>query len=395
MLDVWSVSRLAHTLQDLIRSDPSLEDLWVEGEVSNLRQGTRGHLYFTLKDLQAQVRCVMFGGIWQAQDLENGHHVLAHGRIDYYPTRGDLQFYVDFVRSAGVGIFRAQFERVLAKLEGEGLFDESRKRPLPPFPKKIGVATSPVGAVFQDICNVIGRRWPLAEVVLASTPVQGPEAVPGLIWAIHRLNEEGVDLIIIARGGGSWEELTAFNDESVARAVFSSRVPVIAGVGHQPDLTIVDLVADRRAPTPSAAAELAVPDISVIKGQLRSYGLRLEAAAQSYLTTYRKELRGCVARLDAYTPKIDHLKGRLTGLAHRIGLAAQREIKALAREVEAISARLKALDPKAVLRRGYALVYLRRGPVVTSVSQVEPGAQIEVQLADGLFPAQVLGQYGF
>jgi len=395
VLEVWPVSRLAQAVQDLIRSEPRLGDLWVEGEVSNLRPGHGGHLYFTLKDEQAQVRCVMFGGRWRAGPLENGHHVLAHGRVDYYTVRGDLQFYVDFVEPAGVGLFRAEFERVREKLAQEGLFDPSRKRPLPPFPRRIGVATSPVGAVFHDICQVIGRRWPLAEVVLAPTPVQGAEAVPGLVQAIHRLNDEGVDVIIVARGGGSLEELWAFNEEAVARAIFASRVPVIAGVGHEPDVTIADLVADCRAPTPSAAAELAVPDAAEVARALRAYCLSLEGAVARLLEDGRQGLRYALARLRAHAPPLAQWRQRLQGLCRHMALVGGARLGERRQAVEGLQARLAALDPRAVLARGYAIVRQRGGPIVTSVAQVAPGQRLDVFVADGQFPAEVSMQYGF
>ncbi len=395
MLEVWSVSRLAQAVQELIRSQPHLGDLWLEGEVSNIRPGHGGHLYFTLKDEQAQVRCVMFGGRWRAGPLENGHQVLAHGRVDYFAPRGDLQFYVDFIEAAGVGLFWAEFARVREKLAQEGLFDEARKRPLPPFPRRIGVATSPVGAVFHDICHVIGRRWPLAEVVLAPTPVQGPEAVEGVVRAIHRLNEEGVDVIIVARGGGSLEELWAFNQEAVARAIFASRAPVISGVGHEPDVTIADLVADRRAPTPSAAAEMAVPDALQVAQALRTHARALEGALARLLQGGRQGLRYALARLQAQVPPLAPWRQRLRLLCRHMSLVSNAGLQGRRQGVASLQARLLALDPRAVLARGYALVQARGGPVVSSVAQVTPGQPLDVFVADGHFPVEVSRQYGF
>lgn len=395
MLEVWSVSQLAQTVQEAIRAEPRLSDLWLEGEVSNIRLGHGGHLYFTIKDHQAQVRCVMFGGRWRAATLENGHHVLAHGRVDYFIARGDLQFYVDFVEAAGVGIFRAEFERVRKKLEEEGLFDVARKRPLPPFPQRIGVATSPVGAVFHDICNVIGRRWPLAEVVLAPTPVQGAEAVAGIVAAIRRLNEEGVDVIIVARGGGSWEELWPFNEEAVARAIFASRVPVIAGVGHEPDITIADLVADQRAPTPSAAAELAVPDATQMARLIHTHMQTLDTALGRLLDGRRRELRHTLTRLQAHAPTVAAWEQRLAGLWHRLAELSQLQMQRLRQRLDGLRAQLDALNPRAVLARGYAIVQKRGDKVVTSVAHVAPGDALDVFVVDGCFPAEVSQQYGF
>src|SRR3990170_3714685 len=269
MIEAYSVSRLARYLKDLLDSDLALSNLWVEGEVSNLSRSSAGHLYFTLKDEEAQLRCVMFRRASGGAPVENGTQVLAHGNVSFYEVRGDLQLVVDSVQPAGVGPWQAEFERLKEKLEAEGLFDPARKRPLPRFPRRVGVVTSPAGAAFHDICHVIGRRWPLAEVVLAPTAVQGPEAAAGICEAVRLLNqEEGIDVVIVARGGGSLEELWPFNEETVARAIHGSRLPVVSGVGHETDYTIADYVADVRAPTPSAAAETAVPDRAEVARQV-------------------------------------------------------------------------------------------------------------------------------
>src|SRR3990172_7585678 len=269
MIEAYRVSWLARYLKELIESDLRLSNIWVDGEVSNLSRSSAGHLYFTLKDEEAQLRCVMFRRAHGGAPVENGAQVLAHGNVSFYEARGDLQLIVDFVQAAGVGVWQAQFERLKEQLEAEGLFDPARKRSLPEFPQRIGVVTSPVGAALHDICNVVGRRWPLAEIVLAPTPVQGPDAVPGIIGGIEQLNRRGdIDVIIAGRGGSSIEELWAFNEELVARAIFASVVPVVSAVGHETDVTIADFVADRRAPTPSAAAELVVPDRAEVAARI-------------------------------------------------------------------------------------------------------------------------------
>lgn len=395
MLEAWTVSRLALVVKGVIQGAPQLQDIWLEGELSNLRRGPGGHLYFTLKDGVAQVRCVMFGGQWRAAGLENGQQVLAHGRVDFWEVRGELQFYVDFVQPAGVGVWQAQFEMLKARLAAEGLFDPARKRPLPPFPRRIGVATSPAGHVFHDICQVIGRRWPLAEIVLAPTPVQGADAVPGLVWAIRRLNEEGVDVIIVARGGGSAEELWAFNEEQVARAIFASRVPVISGVGHEPDVTIADLVADVRAPTPSAAAEMAVPDCAHLRQRMASLAWALESGIDEVMAARLRELSQAETRLERALPDIASLAQRARALGERCLLLAGQRLQQLEERVRSLGQRLGSLDPRATLARGYAIVRLRAGPVVTSLSQVKAGDLLDVQVADGQFPAEVKRQYGF
>ncbi|MGI8549463.1 MAG: exodeoxyribonuclease VII large subunit, partial [Dehalococcoidia bacterium] len=261
---IVTVEQLAGHVKMLLESDPLLTDVWVSGEISNLSRPTSGHCYFTLKDGAAQIRSAMFKQKARAAyrtALQHGAQVLAHGYVSFYEARGDLQFYVDAVQPAGVGVLQAEFERRYARLEAEGLFAAERKRPLPPFPRRIGVVTSETGAVFHDICHVIGRRWPLLQIVLAPTRVQGDGAADGMADAIAGLNRvRDIDVIIVARGGGSLEDLWAFNEERVVRAIYASRIPVISAVGHETDYTIADAVADVRAPTPSAAAEIVAPD---------------------------------------------------------------------------------------------------------------------------------------
>ena len=272
---ILTVSQAVSYLRELLESDLVLGDVWISGEVSGPRTQPSGHTYFVLKDASTQLRSVLFRAAQLRQRrlvdyLTQGSQVIVHGRLTVYEARGELQIVVDFVQPAGVGLHHAQYERLRLQLEEEGLFDAARKRPLPLFPRRIGVVTSPAGAVFHDICNILRRRWPLAEVVLAPTPVQGQEAPIGVVTAIESLNLLGdVDVIIVARGGGSVEELWAFNEEPVARAVFGSLVPIVSAVGHETDYTICDYVADLRAPTPSAAAELVAPDWLQVAAQIR------------------------------------------------------------------------------------------------------------------------------
>src|SRR3990172_8867435 len=290
-LQVYAVRQVATHLRELVESDLFLSDLWIAGEVSNLRRYPSGHLYFSLKETDAALSCVLFKSANTGFQFEDGDAVVAHGRVSFYEVRGDLQFIVDFVQPEGVGALQAEFERLKARLQEEGLFDEARKRPLPRFPRGIGVATSAAGAVFHDICHVLERRWPLGEVVLAPTAVQGPEAVPGIVGAFSALNEQrGIDVVIVARGGGSLEDLWAFNDEAVARAIFGSVVPVVA---HEPDTTIAAFVADVRAPTPSAAAELVAPERTEVS-------VRLSVAAGTLLSCAQRqtdEAKACVGQV--------------------------------------------------------------------------------------------------
>jgi exodeoxyribonuclease VII large subunit len=388
-MDVYSVSEVTTYLRELLETNPHLADLWVSGEVSNLTRSPAGHLYFTLKDENAQLRCVFFRRPNMGAPLDQGMQVVAHGRVSLYEVRGDLQFYVDFVQPEGVGVLHAQFERLKAQLEEEGLFDEARKRPLPRFPRRIGVVTSPVGAVFHDICNVLGRRWPLAEVVLAPSAVQGPEAASGVVSALAALNDEGaIDVIIVARGGGSLEELWAFNEESVARAIYASRVPVVSAIGHETDYTIADFVADLRAPTPSAAAELVAPDRLEVT-------VRLSVLAASLLTSCRGEVESrrtvvsqAVGRMERLTPDLARERQRLDDLSRQANASLEALLRRWRERLSGFAGQLRSLDPNATLARGYALVQ-RDGHVVSSVAEVTGGERLSVRVKDGGFPVRV------
>ncbi len=397
MIEAYRVSWLARYLKELVESDLKLSNIWVEGEVSNLSRSTAGHTYFTLKDEEAQLRCVMFRRASGGVPLESGTLVLAHGNVSFYEARGDLQLIVDFVQPAGVGVWQAQFERLKEQLQSEGLFDPARKRALPRFPQRVGVATSPAGAVFHDICHVIERRWPLAEVVLAATPVQGPQAAAGLCEALCQLNEQaGIDVVIIARGGGSLEELAAFNEEIVARAVYSSAVPVVSGVGHETDVTIADYVADLRAPTPSAAAEAVVPDRREVSRRLEGLALTLHTWTSGQLNRGRVDLERTSQRLRWALPDVSRLAERVGAVWRSAQVAAQRTLEQRSDRLNGFALQLRSLDPKQTLARGYAVVQLRDGKqAVTSVRQVKGRDRLDVHVRDGRFPAEVSRQYGF
>jgi exodeoxyribonuclease VII large subunit len=397
LIEAYRVSWLAHYLRELIESDLRLSNIWVEGEVSNLTRSSAGHLYFTLKDEEAQLRCVMFRRSAGGAPVENGAQVLTHGNVSFYEARGDLQLIVDFAQPAGVGVWQAQFERLKEQLEGEGLFDPARKRPLPEFPRRLGVVTSPTGAVFHDISHVVGRRWPAAEIVLAPTAVQGAEAVPGIVAALRRLNAEpDVDVIILARGGGSIEELWAFNEEAVARAVHGSRVPVISGVGHETDYTIADYVADVRAPTPSAAAETAVPDRADVRRRVEGLALSLQAWTAGQVNQGRAATAQAVHRLRLAQPDAGPWRQRLGRLVLATEVAMERATSRRGERLNSFAAQLRSLDPRRTLARGYAVVQMREDRrVVTSVRQVQRRERLTVHVQDGKFPAEVSKQYGF
>ncbi len=395
-MHVYAVHEITSYLRELFESNPLLGDLWITGECSNVSRPASGHVYFTLKDADAQLRCAFFarrGGpsATTSRLVENGAAVTAHGRVSLYEQRGELQFYVDFVQPEGVGALQAEYERLKAQLEQEGLFDESRKRPLPRFPRRIGVVTSESGAVFHDICHVLERRWPLAEIVLAPTPVQGPDAVPGIIGGLDQLNRLGdIDVIIAGRGGGSIEELWAFNDEHVARAIFASSVPVVSAVGHETDTTIADFVADRRAPTPSAAAEIVAPDRADLRVRLGVAAGSLESVLRERLATERASVRECVRYIERRAPDVNRERQRADDLARRAQSAAERLHRDAVQGVGGCVWRLKALDPFATLERGYAIV--QRGPaVISSVASVRAGDALDVRVKDGTFGAVVGG----
>jgi len=329
--------------------------------------------------------------------LEDGIQVTAHGRISFFERRGELQLNVDFVQPAGVGIWQAQLERLKAQLEEEGLFEPSRKRPIPSFPRRIGVVTSPTGAVFHDICNIIGRRWPLTEIVLAPTPVQGDEAAPTIVEALSRLNDESdIDVIIVARGGGSLEELWPFNEEIVARAIYASRIPVVSAVGHETDYTIADYVADLRASTPSAAAELVVPDRREISRQLRGSMITLAGWMAGQVAGQRAGVEQLSLRLHRSVPAVDQERERLAVLLRGAHSAISQTLNGHRERLKAYALQLRSLEPRGTLARGYALVQRRAdGQVVRSVSQVKGRDRLNVEVADGRFPAEVSRQYGF
>ncbi len=394
----YTVSQLMARIRSTVETDPRLMDVWVEGEISNFRQVASGHCYFTLKDGGAELRCVMWRD--RARGMRalpaNGDSVLAHGRVGVYEQRGDLQLYVDALEPLGLGWLYQEYERLKARLEAEGLFAAERKRPLPRFPRRIGVVTSPDAAALRDILNILSRRYPLAEVVLAPTLVQGEEAPPQIIAALRALNaREDIDVILLARGGGSLEELWAFNDERVARAVAASRIPVVCGVGHETDFSLADFAADRRAPTPSAAAELATPDRAELLQQVRTLRVRLARALEADLARRRERVRGQVRALRRLSPalRLAQARQRLDDLAERAGRAVRHQIAVRRERLAGLAGRLEGVSPLATLERGYAIVQRAAdGLIVRSPAQVEVGDALRVRVHEGEFKARVAGE---
>ncbi len=398
-MNILAVSELTGYIAELFDSDPILGDVWIRGEVSNCSRPASGHCYFTLKDSGSQVRCVLFkqDAMWQPFVPGNGDAILAHGRITLYEPRGEYQLRVDLVQPDGIGALQLAFEELRTRLDREGLFDPARKRPLPAMPRAIGVVTSPTGAVWHDIQTVIGRRFALAELVLSPTAVQGADAPERIVAALRAVcADERVEVVILARGGGSAEDLAAFNDERVARAIFAARVPVISGVGHEVDVTIADFVADLRAPTPSAAAELAVPDLRELLGAVEAARERLHALMAGRLADSSERLARARVCLDHASPEQTIMRGRerVAALRRSAAQTLRHSWELSSQRIEALERQLAALDPRAVLGRGYAVVEdASDGLPLTSVAEAYPRRALRVTVADGAFGAEVSTKY--
>ncbi len=386
----YTVSAVAEYLKASLESDPRLADLMVVGEVSGYRNPSSGHHYFALRDEQSVLRCVMFRGGRGGQFLSDGSQVICHGRISIYTARGDLQYYVDQVEPDGVGALQKAFEEMRKRLESEGLFESGRKRQLPAMPARIAVITSPTGAVIQDILNVLTRRYPLAEVILIPTAVQGEKAAPEIVRAFQALNTlDDIDVAIVARGGGSLEDLWSFNEETVARAIFASNVPVISAIGHETDTTIADLVADVCAPTPSAAAEIVAPATADLAGEVAGYAARIDEIVGRRVADSRSHFELAVDRMNLRVPGTTLPRQRIDDLLVRARLAGQRLVESSKLRLATVEASLSALGPKKILGRGYTITRLADGKAATSVLQFETGDRMAVTFADGSVDATV------
>ncbi len=395
----WSVTQLTRYLRDLLENDRNLQDLWVQGEISNLSRPSSGHMYFTLKDSGAALRCVMWRSAVARLGFlpREGDAVEAHGSINIYEASGQYQLYADTLRPVGEGALYQEFLRLKARLEAEGLFDPERKKPVPRWPRTIGIVTSPTGAALRDMLNTILRRYPVARVILAPSPVQGEEAPLGIVAALNALNAVvRPDVILVARGGGSIEDLWAFNDERVARAIAASAIPVISGVGHETDFTIADFVSDLRAPTPTAAAELATPNRADLLISLQDLLNRNRRSLETILNNNRWVVNHAENRLHLVSPRtrIRTDRQRLDDLMRRAGSASRHRLKLYGSAITSLQQRLAALNPLAVLQRGYAVVTASDGSTVRSVQQVQPGAGLQVRVSDGSFAARVEPQAG-
>ncbi|WP_339816631.1 exodeoxyribonuclease VII large subunit [Paenibacillus sp. FSL R7-0216] len=439
---ILTVKDLNRYIRMKLESDQVLTDVWIRGEISNFTHHSSGHMYFTLKDADSRIKCIMFASHNQRLPFrpKEGMRVIARGNVSVYERDGQYQFYATHMQPDGVGSLYLAFEQLKQKLDAEGLFAPGRKRPLPQFPKTIGVVTSPTGAAVRDILTTLGRRYPQAKVILYPVLVQGKGAAPSIVKAIQTLSAMGeADVLIVGRGGGSLEELWAFNEEQVARAIYESAIPVISAVGHETDFTIADFVADLRAATPTAAAELAVPHMAELRALLRQREQVLQQGLQHRLQQARERLRR-LTRSPALTQprrsllqhaeRLDRLSSRLTGrMETRLQLAGaaqdrlhQRLLRFHPKEALVFAGRrrreadrllrqamqgilreksgqlasgirhLDALSPLKVMARGYSLVYDERGErLIKSLSEVDPGDRITVKVTDGELDCQVWG----
>jgi exodeoxyribonuclease VII large subunit len=423
---VRTVSEVSRAVRDRVRSDDGLRDLWVEGEVGRVTVSTAGHAYFTLKDARAQLQCVWFRDerIRSPFQPQTGLQVVAHGRMDVFEPQGALQLYVDTLQPSGFGDLAVRFEQTKARLANEGLFDAGRKRPLPARPRTVAVVTSPTGAVWHDVRTVLARRWPLVRVVLVACQVQGPGAAASIVAALGQVGRwiaqadaeglagEAPAVTILARGGGSLEDLWPFNDERVVRAVVAHAVPLVCGVGHETDVTLADFAADVRAPTPSAAAELVVPDRIEVAGVVRTLARRGDAAAIRRVVAARRDVDAERRALSRLEPRVQLATSRERAglLLDRAARAVAARIAADARRLEAMAAgaprrvearlassasrlaatrsALAALDPGATLERGYAIVRrLADGGIVMDPADAAAGTPLRLALARGTLAA--------
>jgi exodeoxyribonuclease VII large subunit len=393
--NVLSISQLTSYLRQVLESDEILQDLWVQGEISNLGKPSSGHLYFTLKESDAAVRCVMWRNSAARLNFNprEGMAVEAHGGMSIYEVNGQVQLYIDTMKPAGEGALYAEYLRLKAKLEAEGLFDIERKRPIPEMPRIIGIVTSSTGAALQDMLNTLQRRYPLADVVLSPTAVQGADAPSMIVSALARLNQEiQPDVILIGRGGGSIEDLWVFNEEAVVRAVASSTAPIISGVGHETDVTLTDFAADLRAPTPTAAAEVAAinkEELLISVSEFLNLAITTLRAKIADLRWEYGQLQNALERLSP-AHQINTYRQRLDEVTHRLEKSTQTQLERKQLQLMNLQQALRGLNPKSVLNRGYAIVtHQKDGTLIKSAEQVHPDDHIHILVSRGSMDAQI------
>ena len=396
MVESYTVSGVNAYLRSLVDNDLVLQDIWVAGEVSNVKKASSGHWYFTLKDRNAQLRAAMFRQAAERGrvNLRDGDAIEARGRVSFYDARGDIQLYVEEIRTGGqVGDLYERFEQLKQALDAEGLFDAARKRPVPAFPKRLGIVTSPDAAALRDVLNVLRRRFPLVELLLSPTLVQGPEAPPMIVRALGRLYDTPeLDAIILCRGGGSIEDLWAFNDERVARAIVASPCPIISGVGHETDFTIADFVADLRAPTPSAAAELATPDSADLAERLMAASQSMQRSLSTRVQQRQQQLNLAERTLRMRSPEafIIQMRQRIDDDSARMQRQQQQRLGLLNERLKLRLAALEAANPAAILGWGYAIVRRSEdGQILRNPAGAAPGTGLSIRLHEGEIKARV------
>ncbi|HIT07008.1 MAG TPA: exodeoxyribonuclease VII large subunit [Candidatus Scybalocola faecipullorum] len=393
MKEIYSVSSVNQYIRQMFESDYALNHIYVKGEISNCKYHTSGHIYFTLKDKNAAIACVMFKGMRGGLSfrLTEGLSVIVLGSISVYERDGKYQLYAREIVRDGIGLLYAQYEQLKNKLAGEGLFDETHKKPLPLYAKKIGIVTAGTGAAIQDIINISARRNPYVQLVLYPAKVQGDGAAETIAAGIAAMDAYGVDVMIVGRGGGSIEDLWAFNEEIVARAIYACKTPVISAVGHETDFTIADFVSDRRAPTPSAAAELACADVMSLLRTIDEYSLRLDRAMAGQIGLWRQKIKTMETALKHLSPKhlMQQKRQYLMLLEERLTNKMTETVKAYRHRLETDVQKLEALSPLARLSGGYAFVTDENEAAVRSVSDVREGSRLKISVTDGTIFAQV------
>lgn len=390
---IYSVSELTRDIRIFL--EEKFPDIWLEGEVSNFKFHTSGHMYFTLKDANAQLRCAMFKGMNQYLkfSIEDGLKVIAHGNLSVYTSRGEYQLIVEDIEPYGLGALQLAFEQLKQKLEKEGLFDKAHKKPIPVFPKNIGIITSPTGAVIRDMLNIIGRRFPYVKITLYPVRVQGEGASLEIASAIESMNKLGnFDVLIVGRGGGSLEDLWAFNEEVVARAIYHSKIPIISAVGHEIDYTIADFVADLRAPTPSAAAELVVPNKDDVYKNLSLLQNRVYLAVKNMITNLRDRVNW-IRKSDIFKNPLDRIRQieqDIDAIIDRLNLGMKHILELKKKNISIIAGKLNAMNPLAILERGYSICFkLPERILVKESDKLKIGDDVEVKLHKGSIRGQV------
>ena len=393
MKNVYSIRQVNLYISNMFRQDFMLNRIYVKGEVSNCKYHTSGHIYFSLKDDSGSLACVMFAGNRSGLkfQMQNGQSVIVLGSISVYERDGKYQLYAREIIQDGMGLLYEKFQALKQELEEMGMFAPEYKQPIPAFSRRIGIVTAPTGAAIRDIMNISYRRNPYVQLILYPALVQGEEAADSIVRGIELLDQSHVDVIIVGRGGGSMEDLWAFNEEKVARAIFHCETPVISAVGHETDFTIADYVADLRAPTPSAAAELAVADMAAIQGQLRDMQQRLQNRMSERLSDRKKELEHLQEKLKYVSPQhqIQEKYQRLTDIEEELQMLMQQTMKERRHQLLIYVERMKGLSPLEKLSQGYSYTADARGKKITATEQVQPGDLLQIYVSDGQILAEV------